>query len=73
MPVVDRTIAVHAPVVVRLQLPTSSTGNGWVEVLRELTRQVETGKVYDRDLPGVVGGVEELLAALSRRPGRHGR
>jgi hypothetical protein len=74
--VVDRTIEVEgpAPVTSRGEFPNSSKGAGWAEVLHELTRQVETGKVYDRHLPVIMAGVEELLAALARRPGaRRGR
>jgi hypothetical protein len=70
---VDRTIEVQAPVVARLQLPTSSKGAAWVEALHELTRQVETGKVYDRDLAAIGDGLQELLAALTRRRGAHRR
>lgn len=49
-------------------------GAGWSVVLDELTRQVETGKVYDRDLPTIAASVEALLVALTRRHGlRPGR
>lgn len=39
----------------------------WPGLLRELSRQLDRGLVYDRDMPGVPGALDEALAALRRR------
>lgn len=44
-----------------------STTSDWVTALRDLTRRVETGRVYDRDLEGLGEAVNGLVAALIRR------
>jgi len=48
-----------------------SKTSDWVTALRELTRRVETGRVYDRDLEDLGEAVNGLVAALIRR-GRPG-
>jgi hypothetical protein len=69
--VVDRIVEVDkpVPVVQHVEVATLPKGAGWVAALHELARQLDAGKVYDRDLPALAGGVEELIAALTRRPG----
>lgn len=47
----------------------SATGD-WVTAIRNLTRRVETGRVYDRDLEDLAGAVNELVSAMVRR-GQH--
>ncbi|MCA0180646.1 MAG: hypothetical protein LCH77_13880 [Actinobacteria bacterium] len=49
--------------------PSATTD--WVTALRDLTRRVESGRVYDRDLEGLAEAVNELVGALVRR-GRRG-
>jgi hypothetical protein len=73
--VVDRTIEVEKPVTVveHVAIPTLPKGTGWVEALHELARQVDAGKVYDRDLAALANGVDKLITALTRRPGLHRR
>jgi len=73
--VVDRAIEVEVPVPVvqRIEVPHTPKGSGWADSLAELGRQLDTGRVYDRDLPAIVGSVEVLLAALTRRHRRGGR
>ncbi len=44
-----------------------STTSDWVTALRDLTRRVETGRVYDRDLEGLAEAVNELVGAMVRR------
>jgi hypothetical protein len=39
----------------------------WIGLLGELSRQLDRGIVYDRDLPGLTRAFEEALAALQRR------
>lgn len=43
----------------------------WIDLLGELSRQLDRGVVYDRDLPGLAPALEEALAAFERRL-RHG-
>ena len=72
--IVDRTIELQVPVIVveYVQVPTTPKGPGWVPALHELAAQIDTGKVYDRDLTALADGVDALITALNRRPGlRH--
>jgi hypothetical protein len=48
--------------------PTATSD--WVTAIRDLTRRVETGRVYDRDLESLAGAVNDLVGALVRR-GHH--
>lgn len=45
----------------------------FVEVLADLTRRLDAGRIYDRDLPGLTPAVAELVAALDRRTTRQWR
>ena len=47
-----------------------SATSDWVTALQDLTRHVETGRVYDRDLEDLAGAVNELVGAMVRR-GQH--
>jgi hypothetical protein len=38
-----------------------------IDVLTDLTRRVDSGRVYDRDLPTLTAAVRDLVEALSRR------
>ncbi|MCA0336974.1 MAG: hypothetical protein LCH66_08915 [Actinobacteria bacterium] len=44
-----------------------SATSDWVTAIRDLTRRVETGRVYDRDLEELAGAVNELVGAMVRR------
>lgn len=68
---VDRTIEVQVPVVVlkQVDVPTVPKGPGWVAALHDLARQLDTSKVYDRDLPALIDALNEVHRALVRRPG----
>ncbi len=44
-----------------------------VETLADLTRRLDTGRIYDRDLPALTPAVTELVAALDRRTARQWR
>lgn len=39
----------------------------FVDVLADLTRRVDSGRVYDRDLPTLTATVRDLVEALARR------
>lgn len=72
--VVDRTIETVTTVTVvqhhTAQVPIPSRPASvpeFDEVLADLTRRVDSGRVYDRDLPVLIGAARDLVEALSRR------
>jgi hypothetical protein len=71
--VVDRVVEVEKPVTVveHVEVPTLPKGPGWAGALHELARQIDTGKVYDRDLPALANALEVVITALNRRPAFH--
>lgn len=44
-------------------------GAGWIPLLDELTRQIDTGRVYGRDLNAVTEAINRTVAAVNRRRG----
>jgi hypothetical protein len=42
----------------------------WADVLTELSRQIDRGTVYDRDLPVVAGALHAVLMSVDRRTRR---
>lgn len=64
--VVDRAIE-HDKVVYVVADSKPPTGRDWAQHIGALTRQVERGTYYDRDLPALAMALNELLRALSRR------
>ena len=48
-----------------------SATSDWVMAIRDLTRRVETGMVYDRDLESLAGAVNDLVGAIVRRGQRN--
>ena len=69
--VVDRVVEVDkpVPVVETVEIPTLPKGAGWVAALHELARQLDAGRVYDRDLTALADAFDTVIAALTRRPG----
>jgi len=65
--VVDRVVQVDRPVA------SAPHGPEWPAVLAQLVAQLDTGRVYDRDLPAMAQGLAEVAAALDRRPGSRRR
>lgn len=67
--VVDRVVEVEVPVPVveRVEVAVSPRGAQWPPVLRDLARQLDSGRVYDRDLAELEVALREVLGALSRR------
>ncbi len=49
-------------------MPAAPTRRDWARLLNEFTRQVDDGRVYDRDLPELATALGAVLAAYSRRP-----
>ena len=48
--------------------PVTPRGPEWPALLAELTRQLDTGAVYARDLPAITVEFDAALAAITRRP-----
>lgn len=63
--VVDRRVEV--PVIVERKTTVSPRGLAWLAVLNDLTRQLDTGRLYDRDLSAVVVAINSLCDAAERR------
>lgn len=72
--VVDRTVEVERAVrvVEQVEVPTLPRGTEWAPALHELARQLDAGRVYDRDLGALADGLTEVLNALQRRPAFRG-
>lgn len=61
--VVDREVAVAMP-----SPPVSPrTVSEWNDLLKQLTRRLDAGRIYDRDLPALSEGVSGVLVALDSR------
>ena len=67
--VVDRVVEVAKPVPVIEHVPVSPHGPAWPHALADLTAELDTGRVYDRDLPALADALGQVLNALDRRPG----
>jgi len=71
--VVERVVTVQlpapaaapaSPAAQPAQLPA---GTGWVPLLTELARQLDTGRIYTRDLGAILPAFDEALQELNRR------
>ncbi len=62
--VVERVVTVQLPVP---QSRPTQTGNAWAPLLTELTRQLDTGRIYTRDLNAILPTFDQVLQALNRR------
>ncbi len=49
-------------------MPVRPTRRDWTRLLAELAHQLEDGRVYDRDLPGLAEAFGRVLDAYNRRP-----
>ena len=69
--VVDRVIEVDRLVTVVEEVPvnTAPQGAAWTAALVQLATQVDSGRVYDRDLPALAQALQDVIDALGRRPG----
>jgi hypothetical protein len=67
--VVERPMVVERTT--RFLVPKPPRGAEWAETLRSLTRQVDNGRLYDRDLRPVAQATADLNHALERRLQRH--
>lgn len=67
--VVDRIVEV-ARVVTTPRLPR---GREWPGVIAQLAREIDVGRVYDREFPALIESLELLDQAIQRRARRLGR
>jgi hypothetical protein len=69
--VVDRVVEVDRLVTVVQEVPVATVPKGaeWPELLAQLATALDTGRVYDRDLPAVAQALAGVADALDRRPG----
>jgi hypothetical protein len=67
---VNHVVEVEKPVPVArpVEVPMRITGAAWSPALVELARQIDAGRVYDRDLTDLAETLSEVLQALDRRP-----
>jgi hypothetical protein len=52
---------------VQVRVPLEPTRRDWATLLGELAGQLNDGRVYDRDLPGLARALEPVLQAHRRR------
>ncbi len=52
---------------VQVRIPLAPTRRDWPHLLEELAGQLDDGRVYDRDLPGLARQLEKVLQASRRR------
>jgi hypothetical protein len=69
--VVDRAVEVERLVSVVLEVPVATVPKGaaWPAALTQLATALDTGRVYDRDLPALAQALADVADALDRRPG----
>jgi hypothetical protein len=71
--VVDRVVEVEVDRVVRVvekeTVEVMPRGRGWAKHLEELVSQIESGRVYDRDLPELNDALRTATQTLEKRPG----
>ena len=58
--VVERRVAIPTPL--------APMRRDWAPLLRELARQLEEGRIYDRDLVALATALNTVIYAYSRRP-----
>ncbi|MGY5884630.1 hypothetical protein [Modestobacter lacusdianchii] len=57
---------------VQVRVPLEPTRRDWPTLLGELTRQLDDGRVYDRDLPALSRALQPVMEAYRRRACRTG-
>ncbi len=69
--VVDRVVEVDRLVTVVQEVPVATVPQGaaWPAALAQLAKALDTGRIYDRDLPALAQALSGVSDALDRRPG----
>lgn len=57
---------------IEIRVPLKPTRRDWPTLLGELTRQLDDGRIYDRDLPGLSRALQPVLEAYRWRAGPTG-
>ena len=67
--VIDRVVQVDRPVTVneRVEVEFVPHGPAWPHALAQLTEQIDTGSVDDRDLPALAAALSDVRSALNHR------
>jgi hypothetical protein len=68
--VVERVVTVHA---VTGEPARGPRQHAWVDLLQELTAQVDSGTVYDRHLAAISAALDDVVRAVLRRSGHSSR
>lgn len=70
--IIERIVEVEKPVeVVReVEVEVMPKGARWGEALREFARQLDNGRVYDRDLADMEASLLKVIEAFNRRSRR---
>jgi hypothetical protein len=63
-----RRTRIEVPVQQAAPLPTGRGTRSGVATLQELATQLDTGAIYDRDLPELTAALNHVLEAFARRP-----
>jgi hypothetical protein len=68
--VVDRVVEVDRLVTVVQEVPVTTIPKGveWPAALTQLATALDTGRIYDRDLPALAHALAGVADALDRRP-----
>ena len=69
--VVDRVVEVDRLVTVVQEVPVTTVPKGaeWPAALAHLATALDTGRIYERDLPALAQALADVADALDRRPG----
>lgn len=70
--IVERVVTVEVPVVrtvtERIDVPPAApAGKDWGPLLEQLARQLDTGRIYPRDLAAVTTAVNHVVDAINRQ------
>lgn len=69
--VVERPVVIQRTT--RIPSPNPPRGAEWADTLAQLTRLVDSGRIYDRDLAAIAEAAASLNRSLGRRLERRGR
>jgi hypothetical protein len=63
--IVERRVEI--PVPARTPAPSNPRHGDWSELLHQLATQLDSGAIYDRDLPDLTNALNDVLKAYERR------
>ena len=67
--VLEVKVETPVKVVEHVEVPLAPKRADWPDLLAELAKQIDNGRVYDRDFPDLAQTLNEVLTALGRREG----